>query len=118
MAAAGSSSLRQRRTTISSETAVSLTHVPLANGSINVMMETTPIPSRRKTDVVEVVTPPDPVLSSSAQLVVAKDEGRTRKILVRATSGALMVCYGLFFVRYTSAFHLGESFVLTHALSY
>lgn len=118
MAAAGSSSLRQRRTTIPLVTS-SETHVPLANGSINVMMETTPIPSRRKTDVVEVVKPPDPVLSSpSAQLVVAKDEGRTRKILVRATSGALMVCTALYFVRYTSAFHLGESFVLTNSLSY
>jgi hypothetical protein len=79
-----------------------LTTVPSADG--NVEMETTPIPSRRKADVVEVVTPPDPVLSS-AQLAVAKDEGRTRKILVRVTSGALMVRFS---VRYRSG-HLGES---------
>ena len=93
MAAAGSSSLRQRRATIPlASDSEFLTNVPLANG--NVVMETTPVPWRRKTDVVEVVTPPDPV-PSSAQLAVAKDEGRTRKILVRVTSGALMVRTGV-----------------------
>jgi hypothetical protein len=93
----GSPSLRQRRATLPS---VSLTNIPSTNGNAAQQVEittTTPIPSRRKfnhivDDDVVVVKPPDPVrVLSDAQSTVAKDEGRKRKIIVRVTSGALMV---------------------------
>lgn len=74
------SSLRQRR-------GVSFTDVPDGNGII--VMEETPIPSRQQSEEESPV--PSKVLSGSD--AVAKDENRKRKILVRVTSGALMVSH-------------------------
>lgn len=65
----------------------SYTAVPGAEGSV--MLESTPIPTKTHMEEEEDDDPiPSQVLSGSA---VAKDESRTRKVLVRVLSGALMV---------------------------
>lgn len=77
-------SLRQRR-------GVSLTAVPNSNGAM--LVEETPIPPSKKNIVEEeeeTTTTHSKAMSGKA---VAKDENRKRKILVRVSSGALMVSH-------------------------
>lgn len=72
--------LRQRRGT-------SYTNVPNSDGAI--VVEETPIPSSKRPPSLEEESPvPSKILSGNA---VSKDENRKRKILVRVSSGALMV---------------------------